>query len=216
MRRLSFVAFLLTAGSARADLAVMMTIYGTESGTFQGQAFTNALVTFTARYDVSQVVQTGGGTDAQGRLLPIQWSAPSSDGFVTVAGVGSGSFIGSGSVTSFSSEDLLFVPAGGYFMTFPGGVSGLFGTEGVRFDPHLDRNLAHTTGPIELIYNGPIPTTPYTVQTSAGDLIMTSPMSLNTWTAQIVPEPSSLALLGIGAVTLAGYGRARRHFKQTA
>jgi hypothetical protein len=93
------------AQHARADLVGTMTIYGTESGTFQGQSFTNALVTFTATYEISQVTVTGGVVDQFGRLMFTRWSAPSSDGFVTVAGVGSGSFVGSGSVSTYSEGD---------------------------------------------------------------------------------------------------------------
>jgi hypothetical protein len=220
MRRLSLVTSLfLLLGAARpirADLLIgTMTIYGTESGTFQGQAFTNALVTFTATYDISQVVQTGGGMDAQGRLRPIIWTAPSSVGQVTVDGIGSGAFLGSGSVYTTSIEDFVGAP-GAYIMFFPGGVTGLFQNESCS-GAHIDRNLDRASGPTQEFYFSGPPPSPYTVHTSAGDLILNN-VAEDAWTARVdvVPEPSSLILLGIGAVSLAGYGWARKHFKQAA
>ena len=203
----------LWASDARAGFVGTMTIYGTESGTFEGQSFTNALVTFTATYDTSQVTKMGGTLDQFGRVTPIHWSAPSLAGSVTVAGVGSGGFLGSGTVETYSAEDYLggnSIP-GGFFMDYAGGVTGLFFFDGCG-GSHVDRDLTHSIAATQLLYNGPPPTSPYTIQTSAGDLTITSRITIDAWTAQVdvVPEPSSLTLLGIGAAALLAYGSLRR------
>jgi hypothetical protein len=191
----------------RADFGIM-SFTATESGTFQGQSFTNAAVTFRSTYDTGAVTVF---MDPVPNGL-IGWYAPTLSGSVTVAGIGSASVPVSIRVETYSLRDAWHGQGG-----TPPGFFGLGLQTGQLFQylgcdgPYEDRNLTHSIAPTPQIYVA-TPPEPYVVHTSCGDLTLTSQVALIGWTAQVdvVPEPSSFTLLSVCGAGLLGYAWRRR------
>jgi len=214
-------AFLLAATRpARAGFIGTMSIYGVESGTFQGQVFHNALVTFSATYDTDNVTETITPISGHPELLgPITWKASSAAATVTVAGVGSASIAGPGFVETTSNRDasgvLHMAPPGAFNLGFPelnNTASGKLFFTLISVGAYSDRDLIHSSGPTQQLYDGPLPPVGTKVNTSTGDLVFTEQIGVADWTAQVdvVPEPSSFTLLGVCGAGLLGYAWRRR------
>ncbi len=191
LRRSGLAAFLLglaTFGGGRAESAFVTyteTVVG--SGTLGSSSFSNVLVTFTQTADTNNVI-SGFFT-----------SVADLTSTVNVAGIGTASFTG----TTFTAVQ-------------PGIGLGLgLGTAGVggpiilaTINPALfSYGLRSSIGPVTGTANV---NAAMSFLTTLGTLRFTSTAATATFQANVVPEPSSLALCGVSGLLGLGYLKARR------
>jgi len=184
------------AGTARASL-ITYTEEGTATGSFNGTAFSDALITITATADTSSI------------------SNPSSDVFVntavttvTVAGL-TGTFT---DVIQAYAVHILSIPdvAAGFRDVTLGG-NDLLATISPAFSTY---DLSTPIGPIT---GGASASTGFTYNTTAGGLFLASVSAVSSFQAQAVtpvPETSTLAVAGFGAAVGITYGLSRRRRDQ--
>ena len=162
---------------------ITYTYISKSSGSLGGILFTNQSITIVGAGDTNKIVSTYNGGLLQNELTSL---------FVTVSDVGSAAFSG---FNSIFSTDL------GPALSVNGKVvgAGFDFLDGERFDG-ANYDLKSNFGPrqLSLICGGG------EVSTTAGLLIL--PCSSSTFTfIALVPEPSSLATLGLGTLLLLGY-----------
>jgi hypothetical protein len=186
-------------------------ITGTSSGTIGGSSFVNALTTVALSGDTTNVTAWSACPTCLVNLGSTT---------VSIAGIGSAVVTDPTGVYSTGVPvDLgIGLPLLPYLAILvidnppatgpdPGFGIGLFGSNAL-----LGYDLRSSIGSITAAPGLVGPSTCCTTRTSLGDLIFTSgisPTSQATLTVSTVPEPSSLLLFAIGALTLAG-GRLRR------
>jgi hypothetical protein len=191
MKVLIVAAILGLGAGARAD-SIMYTLSVEATGSLDGNPFTDALVTLAGAgdtADISQVVFPGLGP------IPGLFDIPVT-AQVTVAGLGS---------ATFTDNIVVFVDKIGGDVGF---------TDNTSFAEILDvsnsaltsYDLAASFGPV----SGPPGGTPgESFPTTMNTFEIDAFSGPATFTARAVPEPSSLALAGLGAMALAGYARRR-------
>jgi hypothetical protein len=187
-------SFVLPGGTpvvTPGDAPVTYTEQAIASGTLGGSSFTSALVTIVFTGDTVNV--TGGGgffTNAVGIAT------------VTVGGIGTATF--TDSMEAFDNQ--IFGPpaaAGIGDITVPGSVLDTFNTVFASYD------LTSSIGPVP---GGSFIRPDLTFGTTLGGLNISSAGD-STFTAVVsssaTPEPTSLALVGLGSVALAAFRRKR-------
>jgi hypothetical protein len=194
MRRLTWIlaaclAVLAGVGEAQAD-PITYTVSGTASGSLGANPFTNAAVTVTAAADASAIVNHGAGF----------FDVPSLAATVSVSGLGTATFT---------------VPTR-TFTNQPIGGAGIGTSTGINPPDILDTlgNPALTTYDLSTSI-GPLTGTPgfnsgTHFATTSGDLVLNSVSGNTTFTAVAAPEPSGLALAGVGLAGWIGYAWRRR------
>jgi len=177
----------------RKEAGMMFTLFGlvasagpityteqtTGSGSLGGSSFTNALVTFVLVGDTSTIY-----SDAPGVFRDLGTAT------VTVAGIGTAAFTDQMGFASIQAW-----PLAGIFDHTMGDFGLLF-----TIDPSLATySLATAIGPVssQAFYE------PLSFPTAEGDFILTGTATgVSTFNATTVPEPGSLALIGIGLASL--------------
>jgi hypothetical protein len=204
------------AGQTRAGSIGICTVDGSITGTFEGYSFTNAHVIYSLTYNADDVI-SGFYGDPDPISHQRQWKAEVYGvGAVNVTGVGSAS-LGTGRLSSYSADSLFDVPPSSLQLRFAGKSSGwfeeneYFHVEGGFGPAFLDYDLRSSFGPIGLSFRPP-PLPTGTLVTDSGDLNVTGVQENGPlgqfWRAQVdvVPEPPSLVLLGLGGLVAVGYG----------
>jgi hypothetical protein len=177
--------------SARAGM-ITYTFTATGNGTLGANAFTDASFAITCTADTNQVTSTGEG-----------FSVADLTATVSVAGLGIATFI-----TPTTNIDNQGLGRAGISDSVPG-VALLFEDNPAFLTYDLTTPIGPLTGSPSFNFGVHFATT-------AGDFTLTD-VSTATFqaTAQSVPEPSSLVLLGFGTATLAGWlWRKRRHIRE--
>ena len=183
---------------------------GFASGTIGGTAFSDAQVQVTASGDTANVVFLGG----------IVFANPSSATTVTIAGVGTATITDPTATYSFPTP-VDIDPKNGFpilpyavigTLDSPPSLDGFTGIGGQGDNALLGYDLTTSIGPITGSPGGVGHPAGLVIHTTLGDLTFSaniSPTTEGTFTATLVPEPTSLLLLGSGLALLAGRSRFR-------
>jgi hypothetical protein len=187
--KLMLLAFgLVTFGAGRADAAFLTYIdTATLSGSLGGTSFTDAKVTVSGTGDTDDLYHFQG--------FPTQPAINLPSTTVTVAGIGT---------ATFTNPFAIVYGQGLRFAGFAE-LTTLHTVLGVQITTTRPYDLTTPIGPLP----GVAEFTMVPFQTSLGVLEITS-STTGTFTAAIVPEPSSLALCGIAGVVGLAVARARR------
>jgi hypothetical protein len=188
------VAALLCGATARAAF-ITYTLTTTASGTIDGTTETNAPLTVTVTYDPSRVTQP----------VPNDQDVVNQSVAVSFGGI-------TDTITTTSETNYHNAGSSG-FMSIGQPVAGATGLLILRAVPGL-ANISLTNPP-----SGPLSVTGdtngTTYNTTEGSIALTGVGTI-TYALQpaatAVPEPSSLTLLSLGALGLAGYGWRRRRW----
>jgi hypothetical protein len=177
---------LLIGAAGRVEAApIVYTVTGTGSGIFGGTSFDDALVTVTFTGDTATVADEGGGFFANRTGVAT----------ISVAGVGTGTLIGE--PFAYDNQALEFA---GIADNLQGGT--ILATKNAAFATY---DLTTSIGPLS---GEPFIRTDLTFTTTFGDFRWRSITGDSTFVAstgtRVVPEPSTLALAGIGGLALAG------------
>lgn len=197
--------------AASADASpIVYTESGFASGTIGGSTFTNALVQVTARGDTANVVTITDGTYTIYANL-------SNLTRVTIAGIGTATITDATAVYSFPTPVLIATgfPVLPYAiigtLDSPPSLDSFTGIGGQGDNALLGYGLTTSIGPITGSPGGIGHSSDF-INTSLGHLTFSaniSPTSQGTFTANSVPEPMSLVLLGSGIAVLAGLSHFR-------
>lgn len=178
LRSVSLLA-LVTAAIAASAAPIRYTSSAMATGTLNGTAFTDALITFTSLGDTNDVTVPFAGVDFL--YVPVTTT-------VTVAGLGSDTL--TGALYVFSYRD------GGY-----GGVQDLNAGDILDTNAPAFRSYGLQTalGPVSGSTAATSLLTPYS--TSRGSVTF-APIGDSTFAATPVPEPATMAALGLGGLAM--------------
>jgi hypothetical protein len=190
------VAILLTCSGINAR-AGMITYQNqvTATGTLNGSPFTNALVTVSLTGDTNNV-HAGGGVQLFSNAGTIT---------VTIAGLGTATFVGYMFESAFTDlNGGMVTPARCGIGVSGNGYSGSVSDTGSAQCSTYDLKTPITVTGIAL----PRLNIPFV--TDLGPFSMSSFSGTSTFTATVVPEPSSICLMGVGIALFVGFNRARK------
>lgn len=201
LRLLSFfvLSCLLLASSAQSAVVTYTMSGGTVSGTLNGVAFTDATYTITADADPSNFVL--------GTVLGQPILAQPAVTTMTIAGFAPFQFTFANFGPLLIDTTTLFGPGTGFGgFGYQSGPSSVDGIAALGATPSFSGPVT-VTGPLSA-------TTSLVFTTTAGDLELASVDGTATFTGDFpaVPEPTSMAIFGLGALGMAAY-RARRKSK---
>src|SRR5262245_37704814 len=172
---------LVAFGKAQAE-PITYTFSATGSGSLGPNPFSNASVTLTATSDSSMVTMEEPGL----------FVVPNLTATVSVSGLGAAAF--TIPTSTFDNQATSAAGINGLSFVFPD-ILDLLNPALATYD--LTTSIGPLTGPALFNPGRRFPTT-------SGDFVLNSVSSNVTFQAILVPEPSSLALLGLGTAALAG------------
>jgi hypothetical protein len=179
----------LAALSATASAAVITyTETGFLSGSLGGTSFTNAAVTLTTTADSGNVIYA-----LFGGVLPLWTNAGVTT--IDIVGFETATFNGSNTFGVFSQNFSAYQP--GTAAVGIGDITLQYAILGNIQTTELNYALA-----TESTFTGAASVNNKTYSTTLGNLVLTGTSGNATFTAALVPEPSALALLCLGAVGL--------------
>lgn len=184
MIRFSAATVLMASAPAMA-LEITTIFEGTIDGTLDGDAFTNQAFVLTVNGDTDNLIPYDFGPDTIGFDLPVDTATISLPG------------LNGGTTLNVTSTTFLTVGNGNSTMGFTDEnfFSGAFLIDST-FDTY---DLASPIGPIT---SGGITNDFPVFETDGGDFVFGSDTPTLTFTVTLVPEPASLALLGLGWLTV--------------
>jgi hypothetical protein len=184
------IALITFVGPAKAN-PITYTLTAVGSGSLGSEYFTNETFTITSTADTANITESTGYSSISTYIVPDTTSAVSVDGLATAT-------------FTVPSEEVALSVVGDVAIQAPSQINDTFSVIvlGAATSGLNSYNLNTSIGPLS---GSPQINSGIDFSTTAGNFDLTSVTS-DTFQAQVVPEPDSLAPLGLGALFL-GYKR---------